>query len=125
MARFPGSADEIRAMVPGVLDAYRETRDGVLRGGIVDAGLKELCYRYLAQEPGTQDLGKYAGRERLAIEWAQAIAYDSALADDDLWRRLHDAFTEPELVELGCAIGFELGYQHWRRSLGLGARDQT
>lgn len=125
MARFPGTADEIRAMVPGVLESYRETRDGVLRGGIVDAGLKDLCFRFLAQDPGTQDLERYSGRDRLAIEWARAIAHDSALADDDLWRRLHDAFTEPELVELGCAIGFELGYQHWRRSLGLSARDQT
>lgn len=125
MARFLGTADEIRAMVPGVLESYRETRDGVLRGGIVDAGLKDVCFRYLAQEPGTQDLQSYTGRERIAIEWAQAIAYDSALANDDLWRRLHDAFTEPELVELGCAIGFELGYQHWRRSLGLDARDQA
>lgn len=123
MPRLPGTADEIRARVPGVLESYRETRDGVLRAGIVDGGIKELCFRYLAGEPAMHDVAKYEGRERVALEWAQAIAYDSALADDDLWRRLHEAFREPELVELGCAIGFELGYQHWRRSLGLSARD--
>jgi len=40
-----------------------------------------------------------------------------------LWSRLHALFTEPELVDLGCAIGFELGYQHWRRTIGLPPRD--
>ena len=30
----------------------------------------------------------------------------------------HAEFAEPELVELGCAIGFELGRQHFLRSLG-------
>ncbi len=122
-ARLPGTADEIRAMVPDVLRSYVETRDTVLRGGLVDADLKELCFRYLAGDTGARDLDRRTGRERIALHWAEAIAHDSALADDELWRRLHDSFTEPELVELGCAIGFELGYQHWRRTLGLTARD--
>ncbi len=110
-------------MVPDVLRSYIETRDNVLRGGIVDADLKDLCFRYLAGDPAARDLGRHAGRERLALQWAEAIAHDSALASDELWRRLHESFREPELVELGCAIGFELGYQHWRRTLGLTARD--
>jgi alkylhydroperoxidase family enzyme len=64
----------------------------------------------------------FAGRERAALEWAYAIAFDSARADDALWSRLHALFSEPELVDLGCAIGFELGRQHWRRSVGLAGR---
>ena len=44
-------------------------------------------------------------------------------ADDGLWSRLHGLFSDEELVELGCAIGFELGQQHWRRTLGLPGRD--
>ncbi len=122
-ARLPGTSDEIRALVPGVLASYVETRDTVLRGGIVDPALKDLCFRRLADDPMTRDPERYAERERAALEWAEAIAYDAALATDDLWQRLHDLFTEPELVELGCAIGFELGYQHWRRTLGLTARN--
>ncbi|MDE3113377.1 MAG: hypothetical protein KGN00_07385 [Chloroflexota bacterium] len=120
-ARLPGTADEIRARVAGVLESYVEARDTVLRRGIVDAQLKDLCFRHLAGE--SADLTRCSQRERAALEWADAIAYDSALATDELWSRLHDLFSEPELVELGCAVGFELGYQHWRRSLGLTARD--
>ena len=119
MAHLPGTADEIRARVPDVLDAWLHIRDDVLRRGIVDAELKRLCFRYLAEDPDVADLDRFDGRERLALEWAHAIAWDSERADDELWDRLHAAFSEPELVELGCAIGFALGQQHWERSVGL------
>ena len=118
-------ADAIRARVPAALDAYVYARDNVLRGGAVDAGLKELCFRYLADDPEVAafaDSDRFDERERAALRWARAIAWDSDLADDDLWERLHALFSERELVELGCAIGFELGQQHWRRTLGLPAR---
>ena|ERR671932_439692 len=122
MAHLPGTADEIRARVPDVLDAWLHIRDDVLRGGIVDAELKRLCFRYLAEDPDVADLDHFDGHERLALEWAYAIAWDSDRADDELWDRLHAAFSEPELVELGCAIGFALGQQHWERTLGLPAQ---
>jgi hypothetical protein len=122
MAHLPGTADEIRARVPDVLDAWLHIRDDVLRRGIVDAELKRLCFRYLAEDPDVADLDRFDGRERLALEWAHAIAWDSERADDELWDRLHAAFSEPELVELGCAIGFALGQQHWERTLGLPAQ---
>jgi len=121
--RIAGSADEVRARVPGVRDSHAEIRDNVLRSGIVDAGLKELCFRSLAGDPAARDRDQYSDRERAALDWTEAIAIDSLLADDTLWSRLHTLFTEPELVELGCAIGFELGFQHWRRTLGLRPRD--
>ena len=120
---IPGSADEIRGLVPAALEAYAFTRDNVLRAGVVEPALKELCFRYLAEDPETLDFTRFEGRERAALEWAHAIAWDSSLADDALWDRLHALFSEPELVELGCAIGFELGQQHWRRTVGLPARD--
>ncbi len=119
--RLPGSAQDVRDLVPGVRDSHAEIRANVLEAGIVDRDLKELCFRYLAG-PGTAR-DRLAERERTALAWVDAIASESALADDALWERLHAQFTEPELVELGCAIGFELGFQHWRRSLGLPARD--
>ena len=118
-----GTADQIRARVPAVLAAYERTRDTVLRAGTVDRALKEQCFRYLATGADELDRGGRTERERVALEWAGAIAWDSARADDALWSRLHALFDEPELVELGCAIGFELGYQHWRRTIGLAARD--
>lgn len=124
MAHLPGNAAEIRGRVPAVLESYEFIRVNVLRDGVVDQALKELCFRYLAEDPETTDFGRFEGRERLALEWSHAIAWDSDAADDALWGRLHEEFSEQELVDLGCAIGFELGQQHWRRTVGLKARDE-
>ena len=118
-----GTADEIRGLVPAALEAHEFTRDHVLRGGLVDPELKELCFRFLAEDLEELDVSGLGERERTALEWAHAIAWDSSLATDELWERLYARFSEPELVELGCAIGFELGQQHWRRTVGLPARD--
>src|SRR5215208_6512793 len=119
MAHMPGTADEIRARVPAVLSTHEYIRDNVLRAGVADQSLKELAFRYLAEAPEVMDLDRFSGRERLALEWAHAIAWDSDAADDAFWERLHSEFSEPELVDLGCAIGFELGRQHFERALGL------
>ena len=115
MPHLPGTADEIRARVPAALESYEYIRDNVLRSGVADQRLKELCFRFLAGE----DVEPRDERERVAIDWAFAIAWDSERAGDDLWGRLHALFTERELVDLGCAIGFELGRQHFERTLGL------
>jgi hypothetical protein len=123
MAHLAGTADQIRAHVPAVLRAYERTRDTVLRSGVTDQGLKERCFAYLATGEDALPPGALGDRERAALEWAAAIAWDSDRADDALWSRLRALFSEPELVDLGCAIGFELGYQHWRRTIGLAARD--
>jgi alkylhydroperoxidase family enzyme len=116
MAHLPGNADEIRARVPGVDATYAYIRDNVLTSGIVDQELKDLCFRFVA---GEVDPADHEGRERAALDWAHAIVWDSDGADDELWERLHDYFNEQELVELGCSIGFELGQQHFVRTLGL------
>lgn len=119
MARLGETPDAVRMRVPAVLGAWEFMRDRVLHGGAVDPGLKRLCFRFLADDPETMDLDRFSPRERLALRWARAIAWDSALADDELWRELHAEFSEPELVELGCSIGFALGQQHWERTLGF------
>ena len=119
MAHLAGSPEEIRARVPAVLASWEFMRDHVLAGGIVEPELKRLCFRFLAGDPETSDPSRFPPRERLALRWAQAIAWDSDLADDALWQALHDEFSDPELVELGCSIGFALGQQHFERTLGL------
>jgi alkylhydroperoxidase family enzyme len=119
MAHLSGTADEIRARVPGVAATYEYIRDNVLVSGVVDPALKELCFCFLREDPEVMDLDRFEGRERAALDWTLAIAWDSDKADDELWERLHALFSEEELVDLGCAIGFELGQQHWVRTLGL------
>jgi alkylhydroperoxidase family enzyme len=117
-----GRADAIRARVPDVLRMYSETRRNVLAGGVLDSEIKELCARYLAEDPELVEFGDseaFDERQRAALAWAQAIAWDPSLADDALWERLHEQFTEPELVELGYCMAIVHGQLHWLRTLGL------
>ncbi len=117
------AGDTIRKRAPHVLSVYQETRKTVLEAGIVERELKDLCARFLAGDEGVvasmDDLERYDERQRAAWAWAEAIAWDSSRADDALWQRLHDAFTEPELVELGYSIAITLGQQHWLATLGV------
>ena len=117
-----GRADAIRARVPEVLRMYSETRRNVLAGGVLDPEIKELCARYLAEDPELVDFDgsdAFDDRQRAALAWAQAIAWDPGVADDALWERLHAQFTEPELVELGYCMAIVHGQLHWLRTLGL------
>jgi alkylhydroperoxidase family enzyme len=102
------TGDEIRARVPDALQAHRLTRETVLEAGIVDRALKELCARAAAGE----DVEPVNDRERAALDWTYAIAWD----DEAPWDRLHEHFTDPELVELGYATAYTLGQSHWLRT---------
>jgi alkylhydroperoxidase family enzyme len=119
VARLGDSPDAVRARVPAALASWGFMRDRVLHDGVVDPELKRLCFRFLADDPDVMDFSRFGEREQLALRWAQAIAWDSSLAGDELWSGLHAQFSEPELVELGCAIGFALGQQHFERTLGF------
>lgn len=46
--------------------------------------------------------------------------WDAGRADDALWERLHEHFTEPELVELGFFVALTLGQQRWIKTLDIG-----
>ena len=120
------AGDVIRRRAPHVFAAYAQTRETVLESGIVERELKELCGAYLAGDAEVTvhatDPDLYDERQRAALAWAEAIAWDSDRADDALWRRLHRAFSEPELVELGYSIAITLGQQHWLATLGVTER---
>jgi hypothetical protein len=110
-----------RARIAHVRDVYDETRRTVLDTPIVvDQSLKELCYRYLAEDADivvhADDPQRFDERERAALAWTHAIAWNSDDAGDALWARLHRHFTEPELVELGYAIAFTLGQLHFEQT---------
>jgi len=60
---------------------------------------------------------RFSEREKVALRYADAIMYDPAQADDELWQALHREFSEPELVELGYWIGFTFGGQRWLKTL--------
>ena len=56
----------------------------------------------------------------MALTYASAIIWNSDIADDALWQRLHQQFTVPELVELGFFVALTLGQQRWIKTLGIG-----
>jgi alkylhydroperoxidase family enzyme len=110
------AAENPFALHEGAAETWAFIEQRVLEDGLVDRGLKELCLRYVA-DPDSVAVEEREGRERAALEWAYAIVWDADEATDELWSRLHDYFGEQELVELGCAIGFELGRRHFLRTL--------
>ncbi len=62
-------------------------------------------------------------REVLAGEFARRFATDHLNMDDDLWQRLHAAFSDDELVELGLCVGSwpwagSTGSSTWTASAG-------
>ena len=110
-----------RDRVPHVRDVYDETRRTVLDTAVVvDQSIKQLCYRYLAQDAEVvvhaDDPERFDDRERAALAWTHAIAWNSDDADDALWERLHRQFSDAELVELGYAIAFTLGQLHFEQT---------
>jgi alkylhydroperoxidase family enzyme len=136
----------IRLHHPEVMKAFNDAWEVFFRQGVCDHAIKELCRLYisksvqceycggqrsvLAFQQGTTEAqvdeilnfessDRFDARERAALEWAQAIAWDPALAADDLWDRLHRHFTEPQLVELGHFIALTLGQQRFLKTLGI------
>ncbi|MDX6338426.1 MAG: hypothetical protein QOG05_5766 [Streptosporangiaceae bacterium] len=134
----------IRAHVPAVLRTFAASWQQVFREGVLDHRIKELARVYVAKsmecgycagqrshiaaaqgatEDDYDDLidfrrsDRYDDRERAALRWAEAIAWDPGSADDELWAELHKHFSEPELVELGYFIGLTMGQQRFLKTL--------
>ena len=136
----------IRAHVPAVLRTFAASWQQTFREGVLDHSVKELARVFIAKslECGycagqRSHLGAEAGlterefdeviefrdstvlgeREKAALKWAEAIAWDPGLADDEVWAELHTHFTEPELVELGYFIALTMGQQKFLKTLDL------
>ena len=136
----------IRLHHPEVMKAFNTAWEVFFRHGVCDHAIKELCRLYisksveceycggqrsvLAQQQGATEAqvdelldfersDRFDDRERAALEWAMAIAWDPGLASDDLWDRLHAHFSEPQLVELGHFIALTLGQQRFLKTLGI------
>ncbi|MGH3247311.1 MAG: carboxymuconolactone decarboxylase family protein [Trebonia sp.] len=120
--------------------------EAFFRQGVTDHAIKELCRLYIAKSVECEYCGgqrsvlareqgatesqvddilefetseKFDDRERTALAWAMAIAWDPGLADDELWERLHKYFTESQLIELGHFIALTLGQQRFLKTVGV------
>ena len=63
-------------------------------------------------------------RERLAAEFAERFAIDHLAMDDELWGRLHDAFSEEELADLTICCGMFLGMGRTLAVVGVRAPEE-
>ena len=135
----------VRAHVPACFWAFAKSWDAIFRHGVCDHAIKELCRVYVSRsvkceycgnqrsekaraqglrEGQYDDLVNFETSPRLGDRQKAALAYAEAItwrleADDELWERLHQHFSEPELVELGCFIALTMGQQSWLRLLNI------
>ncbi len=135
----------IRAHVPAAFWAFARSWQALFSGGVCDHRIKELCRVYISRSVNCEYCGnqrsvqaaqagfteakyddllnfessaKFDDREKAALAYAEAIAWHQP-AEDALWDRLHQHFSEPELVELGCFIALTFGQQSWLRLLNI------
>jgi alkylhydroperoxidase family enzyme len=135
----------IRAHVPAAFWAFARSWESLFRAGVCDHRIKELCRVYISRTVNCEYCGnqrsmqaaqqgfteakydellnfesspRFSDREKAALAYAEAIAWHQP-AGDALWDRLHEHFTEPELVELGCFIALTFGQQSWLRLLNI------
>ena len=85
----------------------------------VQAGRQGLTEQKYDELLNFTDSEKFTEREKVALAYTSAIAWNSDIADDALWEKLHRYFTVPELVELGFFIRLTLGQQRWIKTLGI------
>ena len=135
----------VRAHVPAAFWFFANSWRDLFHTGVCDHAIKELCRVYVSrtvkceycgnqrseqgrskglQEAQYDDLLNFETSERFDERQRAALAYAEAIAwrletDDAFWARMHAHFSEPELVELGCAIGLTLGQQSWLRLLNI------
>ena len=135
----------VRAHVPAAFWAFARSWQSLFREGVCDHRIKELCRVYISRTVNCEYCGNqrsmqaaqqgfteakydellnfessatFSDREKAALAYAEAIAWHQP-AGDELWDRLHQHFSEPELVELGCFIALTFGQQSWLRLLNI------
>src|SRR5579872_3062587 len=133
----------VRAHVPACFWAFARSWEEIFRNGVCDHAIKELCRVYVSRSVKCEYCGnqrsvksakqglieadykdlldfekstRYDARQKAAL--AEAITWDLE-ADDALWARLKQHFTEPQIVELGYFVAITMGQQRWLRTLNI------
>lgn len=140
----------VRAHNPNAIRAFSQAWDLLFRNGVLEHKLKELCRVYVSKSVNCQYCGlqrsiqakqegltegkyddllnfersdKFTEREKVALKYTQAIVWDASIADDELWEKLYQHFTIPQIVELGSFVALTLGQQRWINTLDIGHRE--
>jgi alkylhydroperoxidase family enzyme len=135
----------VRAHVPACFWFFANSWDSVFRNGVLEHAIKELCRVYVSRSVICEFCGnqrsikgadeglrethyddliefekstQYNERQKAALSLAEAMVWRLD-TDDAFWARMHQHFTEPQIVELGCAIGLTHGQQSFLRLLNI------
>ena len=65
------------------------------------------------------ETNNYTQRETLALEYAERLAVDHHNIDDGFFERLHEVFSDAEVLELGMMIGQYIGFGRLLKVLDL------
>ncbi len=125
----PGEMLQALALRPELLAGFSKMSEGFYPGGIVERDLKELVILEASRSNACQfctgvhvviarmmgigddplrlldDPHRQTERQRLALEYTRAAMEDSNRVSTELFGRLHESFTDAELVEITFLIG--------------------
>jgi AhpD family alkylhydroperoxidase len=143
-------SQSVRAHVPEILRTFSAYWNATFDDGLVENRLKELCRLYVSKTVACNYCGNqrseaaraqglseslvdeillfedsdfFDDREKTALAYTRAIAWNPDLADDALWERLHAHFTDAQIVELGSFVSLTAGAQRFVKTLDLGHRE--
>ncbi len=135
----------VRAHVPAVFWSFANSWRDVFHKGVCDHSIKELCRVYVSQSVKCEYCGnqrseksknaglveedykdllnfekstRFSARQKAALAYTETIVWDLP-SEDALWERLHQHYSEAELVELGYFVALTMGQQRWLRTLNI------
>jgi alkylhydroperoxidase family enzyme len=85
----------------------------------MQAGASEQKIREI-ERAGSSPL--FADRERVALEFAEAMTVTGQQVSDELFDRVRRHFSEPEIVELAAAVALENFRSKFNVALGIEAQ---
>jgi alkylhydroperoxidase family enzyme len=126
----------VRAHVPATFWSFANTWRDVFKNGVADHSIKELCRVYVSRSVlcefcGNQRSIKAATSGLKEDDYSDLINFESSPnydaecitwdlpSTDELWARLHQHFSEAELVEIGYFVAITMGQQRWLRTLNI------
>lgn len=103
------------------LDAYLESIGGDPTQSLVARGGARPDEAFYANVADWRQSPLFSEQEKLAIEYAErmADAPRDLPGEDRFWRRMHDAYSDAEIVELTLAIGCWMAMGRFTHVLGL------
>jgi alkylhydroperoxidase family enzyme len=82
---------------------------------LAEQGVTEELYAHVAEH----DHPEYSGAEQVAIEYAEKFALDHLSLDDAFFDRLHEHFSDADILDLTICIADFMGFGRLTQVLQL------